>query len=129
MIITINSEEFPNVGMNISGVVEGPQCVDRFKQVWMMGYAVYTTPFTYIIDTTGYEGDVNDMKYIKSLASFFKKINKDKKTDSRYENLKKSIIVIDSPISKQLLTAIMSIATTVCPVQIVSTREECSKYI
>lgn len=129
MIITINSEEFPNVGMNISGVVEGPQCVDRFKQVWMMGYAVYTTPFTYIIDTTGYEGDVKDMKYINTLASFFKKINKDRKTDPRYDNLKKSIIIIDSPISKQLLSAIMSIATTVCQVHIVSSREECSKYI
>jgi hypothetical protein len=129
MIITVNSDEFPNVVMKISGVVEGQQCVDRFKQVWMMGYAVYTTPFKYIIDTTGYEGDVNDMKYIKSLASFFTKINKDRKTDSRYDNLEKSIIIIDSPISKQLLTAIMSIATTVCPVRIVSTRDECSKYI
>ena len=129
MLVTVDGSNFPNVSMKLSGVVESKECVDRFKQIWMMGYAVYTSPFTYIIDTTEYEADTKDMKYINSLASFFNKITKERKNDQRYTNLVKSIIIVDSPISKQLLTAIMSIAATVCPVHIVGSKEECSKYM
>lgn len=129
MIIQIDGSEFPNVVLKMSGVIESKQCIERFKQVWMMGYAVYTTPFKYIIDTTGYEGDVNDMKYVNSLISFFNKITKDRKIDPRYNNLEMAIVIIDSPISKQVLNAIMSVATTACPVHIVGSKEEGAKYM
>jgi len=129
MLIQIDGSEFPNVLLKMSGVIESKQCIERFKQVWMMGYAVYTTPFKYIIDTTGYEGDVNDMKYVNSLISFFNKITKDRKTDPRYNNLEMAIVIIDSLISKQVLNAIMSVATTACPVHIVGSREEGAKYM
>jgi len=129
MLIQIDGSEFPNVLLKISGVIESKQCIERFKQVWMMGYAVYTTPFKYILDTTGYEGDINDMKYVNSLISFFNKITKERKIDQRYNNLEMAIVIIDSPISKQVLNAIMSVATTACPVHIVGSREEGAKYM
>lgn len=129
MLVKVDGSEFPNVHMRLCGVIESKECIERFKQIWMMGYAVYTSPFTYIIDTTEYEADTKDMKYINSLASFFNNITKERKNDQRYTNLVKSIIIVDSPISKQLLTAIMSIAATICPIHIVGSKEECSKYM
>ena len=122
--VCFDSSNYPLIDITLKGKITDIDDVNMFINNWELCYDNNNPKkFIFIINTLQYIPSLYDLKYTRKLLRFISKIKEKMIFEKKYSKLDKSIIIVNSNITRHLLKMIFSIQTPLSTIYIVESVE------
>ena len=120
-----DSSKYPLIDITLKGKIKDVDDVNTFINKWELCYDINNPKmFIFVINTLQYIPSLYDLKYSMKLLRFIRKIKDKMVFERKYSKLDKSIIIVNSHITRHLLKMIFSLQTPLSTIYIVESVED-----